>query len=143
MNSIATASPDIVSARLARIAVAAYLALIVLTLLWEGWLAPARYAPPGVWLTLKALPLLLPLWSLLRGRPTAFVWASLMLLLYFIEGIVLAFQYRHEAWSLHATLPYALLEIVLCTIFFVSGAYYSRRRGRQLAETSDRHPDGT
>jgi uncharacterized membrane protein len=118
--------------RLYYLASSAYVALIVLSLAWEGWLAPARNVPAGFWLTLKTLPLLLPLFGLLRGRPYTHAWASMLVLPYFIEGVVLAYQFRAEACSLHATLPYALLETLLCSVFIVSATFYARLRALEL-----------
>ena len=123
--------------RLYYLASGAYVALILLSLAWEGWLAPARGVPAGFWLTLKTLPLLLPLRGLLRGRPYTYAWASMLLLPYFIEGVVLAYQFRAEAYSPHATLPYALLETVLCTSFIISATYYARLRGMELHPPAD------
>ncbi len=118
--------------RLYYLASSAYVALIVLSLAWEGWLAPARNVPAGFWLTLKTLPLLLPLFGLLRGRPYTHAWASMLVLPYFIEGVVLTYQFRAESVSLHATLPYALLEALLCCVFIVSATFYARLRALEL-----------
>ena len=114
--------------RLRALALSSYIALLILSLLWEGWLAPARNVPPGLWLTLKAAPLLLPLRGLLHGRPYTYAWASMLVLPYFIEGVVLSYQFRAQALALHATLPYALLEIILSLSFIVGATFYARLR---------------
>ena len=62
------------------------IALIALAIVWEGWLAPLR--PGGSALVLKAVPLLLPLFGVLKRRVYTFQWASMLILLYFSEGIV-------------------------------------------------------
>ncbi|MDR2881404.1 MAG: DUF2069 domain-containing protein, partial [Azoarcus sp.] len=62
------------------------LALITLCLLWEGWLAPLR--PGGSWLILKGLPLLPAVSGVLRGRRYTSQWLSMLVLLYFLEGVV-------------------------------------------------------
>jgi uncharacterized membrane protein len=121
--------PDAATRALGQVALTAWLGLIVLTLAWEGWLAPAGYVPPGFWLTIKSVPLLIPLFALLRERPRAYVVACLLLLPYFIEGVVLSYQHRTAGLALHAVLPYALIETLLCAIFFVSAVWYVRRRG--------------
>jgi uncharacterized membrane protein len=51
-------------------AVLSLLALMALCLAWELWLAPLREG--GSALAFKALPLLLPLFGLLRGRRYTF-----------------------------------------------------------------------
>jgi uncharacterized membrane protein len=133
----ATPTPSARVQRLYYLASSAYVALIVLSLAWEGWLAPAQSVPAGFWLTLKTLPLLLPLRGLLRGRPYTYAWASMLVLPYFIEGVVLTYQFRTEAYALHATLPYALLETLLCTGFIVAATFYARLRGMELRPPTD------
>jgi uncharacterized membrane protein len=120
-------------ATLGNLALGAWVGLIILTLLWEGWLAPAALAPPGLWLMLKAVPLLLPMLGLLRGNPRTYVLASLLVLLYFTEGVVVAFTQRTAGLGLHSALPYAVIEIALSLLFFICAAYYVRARRREAA----------
>lgn len=97
-------------------------ALILLCLAWEGWLAPLR--PGGSLLILKAVPLLLPLFGILRGRRYTYQWACMFILLYFTEGIV-------RAWSDNGlSSRLALIEIVLSLTFFVSAIFYARMTRR-------------
>lgn len=110
------------------LALSAYIALIVLTLAWEGWLAPAPQAPPGLWLMLKALPLLLPLFGLLAGRPRAVAWAVLLILFYMIEALVLVVARRHLGLHWHSPLTYAWMELVLTLAFFLAAIFYLRTR---------------
>lgn len=112
--------------RLQRLALASYLLLILLVLLWEGWLAPAPKAPPGFWLTLKGVLLLLPLFGMLHDRPRSYLWASLLVLFYFMEGVMLVYLHHAETFALHNVLPYALLETVLTLSFIVSAGFYVR-----------------
>lgn len=107
-------------------ALAAYIALIVLTLAWEGWLAPAAQFPPGFWLTLKSLPLLLPLFGLLAGRPRAFAWAVLLILVFMIEALVLVVARRQLGLDWRSPLPYAWLELVLTIVFFAAAIGFLR-----------------
>ena len=109
-----------------RTALASWLALIALTVLWEGWLAPKP--PPGFWLAVKALPLLAPLFALLRGRARAYIWASLIALLYLTEGLVLAWSERAAGLRFGSPWPYALIETALSAMFVVTAAYCARGR---------------
>lgn len=121
--------------RLQGLALGFYLALIVLVLLWEGWLAPAPKAPPGFWLTLKGVLLLLPLFGMLRDRPRSYLWASLLVLFYFMEGVMLIYLHRAETLALHNVLPYALIETLLSLGFIVFAGFYiraARTSGAQL-----------
>ena len=121
--------------RLQGFALASYLLLILLVVLWEGWLAPAPKAPPGFWLTLKGLLLLAPLFGMLRDRPRSYLWASLLVMLYFMEGVMLLYVHRAEGFALHNVLPYALLETLLTLGFIASAGFYiraARAAGAQL-----------
>ncbi len=110
-----------------RIARAAYLALLLLTVAWEGWLAPAPLAPAGWWLTVKTLPLLLPLPGILRARPRSLFWGCLLSLAYFTEGVVVAYSRRHLPLDWDQPLPYALAEILLALAYFFSALIALRR----------------
>ena len=93
-------------------------ALIILCLAWEGFLAPLK--PGGSNLILKTVPLLLPLFGILKGRRYTYQWSSMFILIYFTEGVV-------RAWSdqgLSATL--ALAEVALTTIYFVCTIYFAK-----------------
>ena len=99
-------------------AVISLIALIFLCLLWETILAPLK--PNGSLLVLKALPLLFPLFGILKGKRYTYQWASMFILLYFTEGVV-------RAWSdtgLSAKL--ALIEVILSLIFFICAIYYAK-----------------
>ena len=65
-----------------------FVALIVLGLAWELWLAPLR---PGAWLlSLKVIPLALALPALHAGRVRVFQWWSMIVMIYLMEGLVRA-----------------------------------------------------
>ena len=92
--------------------------LIFLGIAWESWLAPLN--PHGSSLMLKVLPLLLPLFGILKGRRYTYQWASMLILLYFTEGVV-------RAWAdqgLSAKL--AMMEVVLSVVFFLCTIFYAR-----------------
>lgn len=73
------------SARAAWLAASASLiSLVFLALAWELFLAPLK--PGGSWLVLKVLPLLAPLFGVLRGRRYTFQWSTLLIWLYVAEG---------------------------------------------------------
>jgi len=78
------------SARWRRAAAASLLALALLELLWELWLAPLK--PGGSWLALKAVPLLALTPGVARGRVRARQWTLLLLPWYVAEGVVRAFS---------------------------------------------------
>lgn len=97
---------------------ASLIALIFLCLAWELWLAPLR--PGGSWLVLKLLPLMAALFGILRGKVYTYRWSTLLIWLYFTEGVV-------RAWSdTGLSSQLALLEVALSLIFFTAAALYTR-----------------
>jgi len=104
------------------LAVGSLLGLIVLCLAWELVLAPIR--PGGSWLALKALPLCLPLAGLLKHRMYTYRWVSLLVWLYFTEGVVRAWGDRPPGNWL------ALIEVALCLMLFTACALHVRLRLR-------------
>ena len=104
------------------IAITSLIALIALCIAWETFLAPLR--PGGSWLMLKAVPLLLPLFGILRGKRYTYQWASMFVLFYFTEGVV-------RAWSDHGlSAGLALGEVMLSVTFFVAAIYFAKLTAR-------------
>ncbi|EGP44628.1 membrane protein-like protein 2 [Achromobacter insuavis AXX-A] len=94
-------------------------ALIVLCVTWETLVAPLR--PGGSWMLLKALPLVLPLRGIVRGNLYTYQWASMLSLLYLMEGVVRAMS---DPAPLSVLMAWG--EILLSTVFFVSAIFYVR-----------------
>ena len=103
-----------------RAAASSLVALIVLCVAWELWLAPVR--PGGSLLAFKALPLVLPLAGLLKRRMYTYRWLSLMIWLYCTEGLVRATS--DTAPSSY----YAWAEVVLCILLFTACTLHIRLR---------------
>ena len=99
-------------------ATGALVALIVLSLAWELWLAPLR--PGGSLLALKALPLAAALAGIFEGRRTTYQWSSMLVLAYFAEGATRAWADAGMARGL------AALEIALSLAFFAAALSYAR-----------------
>jgi uncharacterized membrane protein len=101
----------------------ALIALIFLCLLWEALLAPIR--PGGSLLMMKALPLLLPLFGLLRGKVYTYQWTPFLALAYFCEGIV-------RAWSEHGVSRALALTEAMLSVTLIAGvaAYAGLMRAR-------------
>lgn len=93
--------------------------LIFLCLAWELWLAPLR--PGGSWLVLKTLPLLWPLFGILRGRRYTYQWASMFILLYCTEGILRTLLDSGVAKIC------AALEMTLAIAFYMATLWYCKQ----------------
>jgi len=107
-----------VTPKLRAAAALSLVALIVLCLVWELWLAPLR--PGGSFLALKALPLALALPGVLRGRRYTYQWSSLLILMYLAEGVTRAWSDRGASQHL------AFGEIVLSAAYFATVIAYVR-----------------
>jgi uncharacterized membrane protein len=118
------------------LATGSLLALIVLCLAWELVLAPLR--PGGSWLAIKALPLCIPLAGILKNRMYTYRWVSLVIWLYFTEGVV-------RGWSDQPPSQWlALVEVALCLVLFTACTLHVRLRQRNAkaaAALADAHAD--
>jgi len=112
------------SRRLLQLALTCYLLLIVLTIAWEGWLTPK--SSPIFWLSVKIVPLLWLLPGILRYRARSLVVASLLMLLYLTEGLVLLWSERATGFAAGSNLPWALAETVLSAAFIFCATYAVR-----------------
>ncbi|MDK9704045.1 MAG: DUF2069 domain-containing protein [Sulfuritalea sp.] len=101
-----------------RLAAASLIMLLFLCLAWELWLAPLR--PGGSMLALKALPLLLPLFGILRGKRYTHQWTSMLALAYLTEGLVRAASDQGASQTL------AMAETVLATLLFAGCLGHAR-----------------
>jgi uncharacterized membrane protein len=100
-------------------ALASLVLLIAWLLAWETFVAPLH--PGGSWLALKAVPLLIPLGGVIKRDIYTLQWSSMVILLYFTEGVV-------RAWSDKAPLSQLMAwgEIVLVCVYFICALLYLR-----------------
>jgi uncharacterized membrane protein len=100
-------------------AIGSLIALIAWLVVWELWVAPLH--PGGSILALKPLPLLIPLRGVLKRDIYTLQWSSMVILLYFTEGVV-------RAWSdtVAASRYMALGEIALVCVYFACALLYLR-----------------
>ena len=97
-------------------ACASLVGLVFLCVAWELFLAPVK--PGGSWLVLKALPLLAPLFGVLRGRRYTFQWSTLLIWAYAAEGA--ARIYTDSGLSARL----AFVELVLALAYFAAAVAY-------------------
>jgi uncharacterized membrane protein len=111
-------------------AVTSLVILCVWLLAWEIVVAPLH--PGGSLLALKALPLLLPLRGVIKRDLYTLQWSSMVILIYFIEGVVRAWSDRSEISRIMA-----LGEVRLVVSYFVFARLYLRpykKQAKKLAK---------
>ncbi len=96
---------------------ASLIALIALCLAWELWLAPQR--PGGSWLALKVLPLLITLPGIVRGRLYTHRCMTLLVIAYFVEGVVRAYSDKGLSAQLAGVEIALTLALFTCAIAYV------------------------
>ncbi|MGH8789439.1 MAG: DUF2069 domain-containing protein [Cupriavidus necator] len=128
MSPIPESDQALHSPWLYRFSVGSLLALIVLCIAWEWFLAPLR--PGGSWLIIKFVPLLLPLRGVLTRNRYTMQWSSMLILLFFTEGIVRATSDRAPSSTL------AWVEVALTLVFFTSTILYLRPYKRRARAAS-------
>ncbi len=121
-----TSTAPVALERVRLLAVGSLLGLILLGLAWELWLAPTGNRT----LALKVLPLALPLVGLLKYRMYTYRWVSLLVWIYFTEGVV-------RATSEHGVVvALALIEVALCMLLFSACVLHVRWRQRSAPAAS-------
>ncbi len=109
------------------LASASLIALILLGLAWELWLAPLH--PGGSALVLKVVPLLAALFGILRGKRYTHQWMSLLSLVYFAEGIVRATSDSGLSAQLAALYTALSVTLFLGCLFYAKLTAPSRLAG--------------
>lgn len=103
-----------------RIGLIAWALLLLLQLLWHGWLFPSQELPRWLVLAVTVVPLLLPLFAVRNIRRTL-LWVGILSLFYFCHGVA-------EAWSAPGERVLAWAEIVLTVgLIAMLGAGVRRR----------------
>jgi uncharacterized membrane protein len=134
--------PPVLNIMLQRSALLSLLGLLILCVLWETWLAPLR--PGGTLLFMKALPLAFAVRGVARGSLYTIQWASMLVLLYLMEGVV-----RVMSDPAGPSIVLAWIEIVLSSVFFMASIFYVRpakraaKQAKKIAEAKLAEPEPT
>jgi uncharacterized membrane protein len=111
-------------------AIASLIWLIGWLVAWEVFVAPLH--PGGSLLALKALPLLLPLRGVIKRDLYTLQWSSMVILIYFAEGVV-----RAWADTTEASRAMALGEIVLVVVYYACALLFLhpyKKEAKRLAK---------
>jgi len=124
---MATPTQPTLNAALQQVAMISLIALFILCILWETWLAPLRAG--GTLLFLKALPLAFAFRGVSKGSLYTIQWASMLVLLYLMEGVV-----RVMSDPPGPSILMAWIEIVLSSVFFFAALFYVKPAKRFAKE---------
>ncbi|UVW27002.1 DUF2069 domain-containing protein [Massilia sp. H6] len=111
-------------------AIASLIWLIGWLVAWEIFVAPLH--PGGSLLALKALPLLLPLRGVIKRDLYTLQWSSMVILIYFAEGVVRAWADTNDTSRMMA-----LGEVVLVLVYFACALLFLRpykKQAKRLAK---------
>ena len=95
---------------------ACYGLLILLLVLWYGVWSPSTL-PVGLVLFFLLLPLMFPLFGMIRGKIYTHAWMTMLILFYFIHGV-------GEAWTTPEDRIYAFAEIILSMVIYIGSIAY-------------------
>ena len=86
-----------------------YFGIMLLLLIWYGWLSPPKLLQPGIVIVLLTLPLFTALRGLLHARKYTITWSLFLALFYMSHGMVEAWSMDHARW-----LPLTEIALSLC-----------------------------
>lgn len=112
-----------------RLALAGYLLLLALILIWNTVIAPPERYPVALVLIVLLVPMLFPLLGLLHGRRYTYAWSSMLSLLYFVIGV-------GDAYSDPVDRLYGGLMLVFSLSWFTGAVLYVKT-GKTL--TANKH----
>lgn len=85
------------------LALAGFLGLLLLILIWTTWIAPPEIVPVWLALIVLVMPLLFPLRGMLHGRRYTHAWSSLLALAYITLGITIGAAAEDRLYGLLMT----------------------------------------
>lgn len=108
-----------------RLAIIGYIGLLIWVPTWHFFLSQGLEKSTLFIVLLWVVPLLLPLYGIVKDRPYTFAWANFVVMIYLIHGLTSVYAVENER-------GYAVIEIVLATIMFIGCSVYARKRGKEL-----------
>jgi uncharacterized membrane protein len=96
-----------------RLTLVSYAGLIITIVLWYFIIDPPRFVFSTILSLLYLGILLLPAYALIRKKPRTYLWSSYLILIIFMHAVV-------ETYANHDHRGYAIAELVLSLVFFIS-----------------------
>ena len=101
--------------------------MFILLIIWYGLVSPPQYILSGIFTVMYIGLLLLPARDLFKRNPRVYMWSSYFILIYFSHAII-------ESWANDAERVYALAELLLSCIYFISATACHRDARRNQAK---------
>lgn len=114
-----------------RIAVTSYVLLILFVATWFFIISPPQNKTFALLSSVYLLLLFLPSKQLIDNNPRVYMWSGYLILLYFTHAVVESYANTEER-------GYALVELALTIIYFISATYcyrYSRQKSKTGHQT--------
>lgn len=106
------------------VALCSHIALLSWIAIWQMTVVKAHsYSILFVFL-IYLLPLLLPLYGVIRGKAYTHAWANFVILFYVLHSITVIYAVPAERW-------YGVVELFLASSMFVGCCAFARLRGRE------------
>lgn len=106
-----------------------YFGLLLLLASWIIYFDPPKNNTTSLALLFILSPLLIALRGLLNGKRYTYAWSSMLILFYFMHGVVEAWANENETIRI-----LALIEVFLSVIFFIGAIMYVRYKSRELGQ---------
>ncbi len=108
-----------------RLTLVGYWGLVLLIPVWNLWWYPSEIFSNKVVTIFWLIPLVFPMFGLLKGKAYTHAWSGFIAVIYFCHGFATLITSDNEY------IPIAL-EIIFSSMFLFGGMYFARWRGIQL-----------
>lgn len=105
------------------LALASYLGLLTLMLIWQTTCSCASTLSLEFRLGFWVVPLLFPLYGIVRGHAYTHAWANFILMWYFLHSLTMLYVAPLQR-------DWAIAELILTSMAFVGCTGYARTQGR-------------
>lgn len=106
-----------------RISISCYIGLLAAIGAWTFWLEPPAVDNLWVIWAVQTIPLLLPLYGLVKKAPRSFAWLCFIVLFYFSAAVVSLYQSPDSL--------YAALKTALTVTLFISAMLFCRWQAQE------------
>lgn len=106
-----------------------YFGLLILLSSWVIYFDPPKNNTISLALLFILTPLLLALRGLLHGKRYTYAWSSMLILFYFLHGVVESWANESETVKI-----LAMIEVAFSVVFFIGSVMYVKYKSRELGQ---------